>query len=409
MKAKSNSVMLILASAAAAAMAAFMIWAFNQPGTLGLYRWGYHVPFLVLFALGIAPLVFVLVLRKTMERNEKKWPVLRKAGLALPLLSLVIGSAAALFFLASAYGEAPNKLRPALVDPAVGFPVRTDSNGAPSFRVALSSDPHYGREASDAAARSAILRLSQAEYSAGQLDAFIDLGDTVEMGMDPGDWREALESITRDAPTLPFIALMGNHDAMIGGVFRWRAAFAAGKGKRGIPEGGLSASSWRMDEGPVHFIALDLLWGPEGFGRKEQAWLASQIASIPDNEYIVVLSHCFFYSSGYTDSDTGKPWYDHAAMLEKVAPLLAGKVDLVVSGHNHYMEWIETGGTAWAVVGAMGGKPDPIPTYMSPGSVWFSQGVFGRLVLDLGAEGLVCEFQDQTGKSLFARTLASSR
>ncbi len=390
-------------------MAAFMIWAFNQPGTLGLYRWGYHVPFLALFALGIAPLVFALVLRKTMGQNEKKRPIMRTVGLVLPLLSLIIGTAAALFLLTSAYGAPPTTLRPALVDPAAGFPVRTDPRGAPTFRVALSSDPHYGRDTSDAAARSAILRLSQAEYSAGHLDAFIDLGDTVEMGMDPGDWQEALESITRDAPTLPFIALMGNHDAMIGGASRWRAAFAAGKGKRGVPEGGLSASSWRMDEGPVHFIALDLLWGPEGFGRKEQAWLANQIASIPDDEYIVVLSHCFFYSSGYIDSGSGKPWYDHAEMLEKVAPLLAGKVDLVVSGHNHYMEWIETGGTVWAVVGAMGGKPDPLPTYMSPGSVWFSQGVFGRLVLELGAEGLACEFQDQTGKSLFARTLASGR
>lgn len=85
--------------------------------------------------------------------------------------------------------------------------------------------------------------------------------------------------------------------------------------------------------------------------------------------------------------------------------IIAGKADLVVSGHNHYMEWIEADGTAWAVVGAMGGKPDPLPTYKAPGSVWFSQGVFGRLVLELKPQGLSCEFQDETGTILFQRTI----
>jgi hypothetical protein len=69
------------------------------------------------------------------------------------------------------------------------------------------------------------------------------------------------------------------------------------------------------------------------------------------------------------------------------------------------MEWIEADGTAWAVVGAMGGKPDPVPGYKSPGSVWLSQGVFGRLVLELRQGTLVCEFQDQNGRPLFARTI----
>ena len=53
-----------------------------------------------------------------------------------------------------------------------------------------------------------------------------------------------------------------------------------------------------------------------------------------------VITHCFFYSSGYVDEETGMAWYDHADMLREVAPLIAGKADLVISGHNHYMEWI---------------------------------------------------------------------
>jgi 3',5'-cyclic AMP phosphodiesterase CpdA len=269
--------------------------------------------------------------------------------------------------------------------------------------VALSSDAHYGRDVSNAKATSDILSLSQTEYEARRLDAFFDLGDTVEMGMNAANWKLALESIHRDAPTLPFIALLGNHDALIGGTARWTAAFATGSG--GTPKGGLSASSWRLDAGRVHFITLDLLWGPEGFGPAKRAWLQQQLASIPASDFIVVLSHCFFYSSGYVDEDTGKPWYDHEAMLREVAPILSGKADLVVSGHNHYMEWLEADGTAWAVIGAMGGKPDPVPTYVSPKSVWFSQGRFGRLVLELRPDGLSCEFQDQTGRPLFTRVI----
>jgi 3',5'-cyclic AMP phosphodiesterase CpdA len=318
---------------------------------------------------------------------------------------LLVAVGVSLYIFTNAYGAVASAERLTVLDPAKGFPLRTGADGTSTFRVALSSDPHYGREASNAEARSAILRLSQAEYKAGRLDAFFNIGDTVEMGMEAGDWKEAIESIRKDAPSLPFATLLGNHDALIGGVTRWRAAFAGGTGRNGVPEGGLTASSWRMDAGNVHFIALDLLWGPEGFGAKEKAWLAGQLAAIPADDFIVVLSHSFFYSSGYIDEGSGKAWYDHEELLREVAPLIAGKVDLVVSGHNHYMEWIETDGTVWAVVGAMGGKPDPVPTYMSPGSVWFSQGRFGRLVLELTATGLSAEFQDHQGASLFQRTI----
>lgn len=384
-------------------MSAFLVWAFLQAGTLGMYRWGYRTPVLALCAAGIAPLVVALASIALMR--GKAYTIVSMMSIAVSILSLLVAIGVSAYVFSNAYGPVASPARPTLVDPARGFPLRRAGDGSPTLRVALSSDPHYGREASNAEARSAILRLSQAEHEAGRLDAFFDLGDTTEMGMEAEDWKDAIEGITRDAPTLPFVALLGNHDALIGGRARWRAAFAAGSGPGGAPAGGLSASSWRMDSGPVHFIALDLLWGPEGFGKRERAWLARQLEEIPAEDFIVVMSHCFFYSSGYIDEGTGKAWYDHEEMLREVAPLIAGKADLVVSGHNHYMEWLEADGTAWAVAGAFGGKPDPVPSYRSPRSVWFSQGVFGRLVLELRPEGLSCEFQDQAGKPLFQKTL----
>lgn len=397
---------LFLAAAATAVMAAFLGWAFLGPGTLGMYRWGYVIPILGLAAAGLLPIPVAAAAALIGSRKAEPPRLAIGISSAVSILSLLLGLGVSAYVLSNAYGTRAMDWKPALVDPAKGFPIRKAEDGQAAVRVAMSSDPHYGRAASNAEARSAILRLSQSEFDQGRLDAFFDLGDTVEMGMEADDWKEALGSIKADAPTLPFIALLGNHDAIVGGAYRWRAAFAAGSGPRGTPPGGLSASSWKMDSGPVHFIALDLLWGPEGFGAKEKAWLADALASIPKDEFAVVMSHCFFRSSGYVDEGTGKPWYDHEGLLKEVAPLLAGKADLVVSGHNHYMEWIEADGTAWAVVGAMGGKPDPEPSYKAPGSVWLSRGVFGRLVLETAPDGLRCEFQDQAGRALFARTLA---
>jgi hypothetical protein len=325
--------------------------------------------------------------------------------MVVSVLSIFATAGVCVYIFTNAYGTNITGIKPVIVDPAQGLPVRVAADGTQALRVALSSDAHYGRKESNAAARSAILTLSQSEYETGRLDAFFNLGDIVEMGMEADDWREALESIQRDAPTLPFASLLGNHDALIGGSARWRTAFAAGTEPRGTAGRALSASSWRLDAGPVHFIALDLLWGPEGFGPQEKTWLKMQLEEIPPDDFVVVLSHCFFYSSGYVDEGTGKPWYDHSEMLREVAPLFAGKADLVVSGHNHYMEWIEADGTAWAVVGAMGGKPDPVPSYKSRGSVWFSQGVFGRLVLEIRQGALACEFQDQNGRPLFTKTI----
>lgn len=392
-----------LALVTLALMAAFMVWAFAQAGTLGMYRWGYSAPILALCALGVGPLVIALAARSLRSAAAGFSHVLAVVAVITAVIGLISVLGIGLYIFTNAYGPRAATVRPVIVDPGRGIAVRTNGNGQPVLRVALSSDAHYGRDVSNADATGAILRLSQAEYEAGRLDAFFDLGDTVETGISAANWKLALESIHRDAPTMPFIALLGNHDALIGGAARWRTAFAADP--RGTPPGGLSPSSWRLDAGPVHFIALDLLWGPEGFGAAKRAWLRKQLDAIPARDFIVVLTHCFFYSSGYVDEDTGKAWYDHEAMLREIAPLVSGRVDLVVSGHNHYMEWLEAGGTAWAVVGAMGGKPDPVPTYVSPQSVWFSEGRFGRLVLELQPDGLSCEFQDQTGAPLFQKTL----
>ncbi|MBN2874438.1 MAG: hypothetical protein JXM71_05030, partial [Spirochaetales bacterium] len=52
------------AAIALVAAVAFLAWVFAQPGTLGMYRWGYQAPVLGLSALGVTPLVMALLLKR---------------------------------------------------------------------------------------------------------------------------------------------------------------------------------------------------------------------------------------------------------------------------------------------------------------------------------------------------------
>lgn len=381
-----------LALAAFGAHAAFLFWAFLQAGTLGMYRWGHSQPVVLLATLGILPLALLAGLALTFRKRTV--PAAGTVVLsAVAVLSLLGAIGTGLFVLSNAYGKPVDEAsRPIMLDPSAGLQA-PDGRG---LRVFISSDPHVDRDVSDHARFRDILGLAQEERSLGRLDAFMVLGDLVEMGMYKSGWDIALAEFHAHAPDVPFLSIMGNHDALIGGTARWKAAFGPAGAKADSP----GPSWWRLDAGRVHFIGLGLLWGPEGFGAREKAWLLAQLDSIPKDHYTVVLCHSYLWASGYKDAETGMEWYDHPAMLAKVAPLLEGRADLVVSGHNHFMEWLQTEGTAWAIVGAMGGVPDPEPDYRSPHSRWIKREAFGVLALELGDEGLVCSFLDHEGRPL---------
>lgn len=388
------SALLYLALAAFILHTGFLLWVFLQDGTIGTYRWGYGAPILILSALGALPLVLVLTIKLIFKK--KAFP---KAGrvliYAISILSLLIILVVGLFVLGNAYGPAVRTdARPVILDPDNGISVSQNRNE----RIFVSSDPHVDRDVSAHEERRAILSMAQKEYSADKLDAFFVLGDYVEYGLFASGWKKAVTEFGTYAPDVPFVCLMGNHDSIIGGRTRWSHAFGPPSGK---PKNALSTSSFRIDAGKLHFISLDCFWDADVFGKREQDWLVKQLASIPEDHFTIVLSHAFFYSSGYIDKGTGKPWYDNKDMITKIAPFLEGKADLVVSGHNHYMEWLKTSGTAWAIIGAMGGIPDPEPFYYSPYSEWQSYGIFGYLELELTEAGLLCTFRRHDGKELY--------
>jgi UDP-2,3-diacylglucosamine pyrophosphatase LpxH len=263
------------------------------------------------------------------------------------------------------------------------------------LRFAVSGDPHFG---------SATSRLDQTERLlqtvARSEDLFFCLGDFVGLGILDRDWTSGLQSIAANASGLPVAFTVGNHESLFGGKTLWEKYLGVEANDRFN-----NSPFWRrMDINRIHFLLLDLEWGTESFLPAQQQWLERQLSEIPKEDWTIVLSHCYTFSSGWDLLGIrlfGVQWYDHADMIQTMAPLFARNgVDLVISGHNHDMELLSNQGVLYAVVGAMGGAPNPVPSYRSPVSLWFQTGIYGFLEVDIQGEEARLVYSDSEGKPM---------
>lgn len=263
-------------------------------------------------------------------------------------------------------------------DPAVDRPL---------VHLAFASDAHIGHPAANGEATAKILD----SVKAGDYDAFFILGDIGEMGYPGKDFENAARLLANGTP---IVTLMGNHDALVGGEFRYRKIFN--------PD-----LYFRIDSGNVHVIALNILWDESSFDETQRAWLKRNLASIPKEDTTIVITHAFIRSSGYVEPLSNKDWFDSAALIRDLAPILEeGGVDLVVSGHNHFMEYLEAPKgsanrtTSYAIVGTMGGRMDPARTHISDCSKWYLADQTGFLDVDLSGDRMKLTFRDEAGKPL---------
>lgn len=126
----------------------------------------------------------------------------------------------------------------------------------------------------------------------------------------------------------------------------------------------------------MHFLVLDVEWSAETVTQQQLEWLQIQLGGIPKEDWRIVLSHGFYYSSGYTY--LGWNWYDNPETISRLSTLFEKYgVDIVFSGHNHYLEFLQHSGINYVVCGGLGGNHDPTPTYISPSSVWLQPEQFG--------------------------------
>lgn len=423
---KSQRNALIWSLAAFVACAAMNIYHYSLEGAKGLYLWNRTGLFRFLIVMGLIPGGMTLVSFPLEKLKADIWSrIARGAAIAASVLVIL----ASLGFLGKLIIEPrigtidPPKLT--LVIPKNGIsPVAASSPGfqaggtvaapgnagspvetvgasmgepsreeAPLLRLSFSSDPHWGAASADSSARNDIL----AGIAERRPDAFFMLGDTVEDGSKSMLWNYAVSDLEAFIPRVPLVSLLGNHDALFGGQYLYRKAFVA----PGFKSDSGSPYYYSIDAKAAKIVVLDLPWGTEEYGAKQRQWLEKTLREAGKTRPIIVVSHSYFYASGYVDPVYRKPWFDHYQDIPEITPLFEQYgVALVVSGHNHYQEYLEHSGVRYAIIGTMGGVSDPEPTYVSPASKWIAVGVFGRLDVDVTGGEVILRFLDNAGNTL---------
>lgn len=408
--ARGTGISLALCASSVLATGAFAAWLLSLSGTRGLVEWmpKYRAVLIAIFFSGWIPIPFALAGKLLLGYGRASGKA--AAGRVLSAFALFLAGAVTLAGLASLAGYAviikpdagthrvaltADELEKRLSEKvasrtaAGGAGVSAENKGKPLLRIAISSDPHFGNPKSDGEATARILKT----VNDGFYDAFFILGDIAETGAPGHALSRAADALARALPDVPLATVMGNHDAILGGERTFRALFT-------------DKPWYRVDAGTVHIVALDLLWGAESFSNEQKRWLEKTLESIPKDDTTIVLSHAFYWSSGYI-AESGKNWADNKKMIEKLCPIFElNGVDIVVSGHNHFMESLSSprGNTDYAIIGAMGGYPDRYRTFASSASRWFSGTDFGFLELSVYANKTVLVFRDRNGDALHTVT-----
>lgn len=165
----------------------------------------------------------------------------------------------------------------------------------------------------------------------------------------------------------------------------------------------------RMDNGKVHLLFLNMLWDSSELGKNQLRWLEKQLQEIPQEETVVVISHCYVISSCYYDELAEKSWGNLPDVMSKLCPLFEKyKVDLHISGHHYFFEYLEKDSVNYMVLGAMGGKLDDNLTYHSSYSKWLDNKDFGYedLVFNDDSIELTCLSQDE--EVLFRKSIKTN-
>ena len=417
---------------------------YSLEGAKGLYVWHPLIILKILLYMGLGPIT-VAILSLPLEKLANKWPniALRWISFIGSLLVSIVSIALLAFLIAVPRMGSLEPARLKLIDPSKGIfaqesyvapsfskprndgansansadsTIFLESGGsadsaissdsmlpasieAPILRLSFSSDPHWGAETANASARASILQ----ELANRRPDTFFLLGDTVETGNSSTQWNFALSDLEALSPDIALRPIMGNHDALFGGQYLYKKAFWP----KDFKSDSGSPYYWSINSGPATIVALDLPWGTEMFGARQKAWLEKTLADADPQKALIVISHSYFYASGYEDPDFGTPWYDHYQNIPALVPLFEKYgVDLVVSGHNHYQELLSHNGVTYAIVGSMGGIPDPEPSYRSPCSQWIEAGGYGWLDVEVFPGQLTLTFRSETGQERQSTTIA---
>jgi hypothetical protein len=229
-------------------------------------------------------------------------------------------------------------------------------------------------------------------HAAKPFDFAITLGDNFyPVGMNsPQDPRWERDFARVYGPMrIPFFPTLGNHD--------WILSDSPAAEILHAPSGG----AWRMPAqrytfvaGPVQFFAIDT----NLISRAQLDWLDREL-SRSTAHWKVVYGHHPIYSHGFHG--------DEPAVRDNLLPLLRGRVQLYICGHEHDLQQLAPdGGVNFVVAGGGGASPRPITP--GPRSL-FAAGKNGFAVLEATRTTMTVTLVGEDGQTLHHFTLREEK
>lgn len=364
------------------------VWFYTSCGIRGLMTWHlfFNGLFKGFFAVCLVPVIAIIPWFICKNKTTK---------IISYVFSGIAGGAWLLMFLAlsvmNTLGEPASNLNLLKAsDPLPVTEVSSEDTSTPIIRLGFGSDPHWGASHENVEARYRVLD----GLASSSNDAVFLLGDIAEMGI-LSDYPRAIADLESHLGNIPLRVLPGNHDTIVCALPHFKKMFH----QKDEPD------YYRMDGGSVHILVIRVLWDAHEFSQKQEKWLIKQLEEIPQDDTVIVLTHCYLYGSGYYDELAGFNWGDIPSITEWICPILEKyNVDLAVNGHNHFFEYLENGNTAYSIVGTMGGKLDENLIYTSPYSKWQNNTDFGWLEATVYTDRIELEFINDSGKIIHTET-----
>ncbi len=368
--------------------AVIFIWFSVRPGLFGTFHWhiGIKCAYILLFVIAALPIVFWIL---STFIDKKAINILSRI-FSIFSMTLWIIIYVALMILPRLKIDNTGLNLLTQTDP---LPAEKTADGALAH-YAFASDPHWGSGNSNDEARKAIMQ----QIASRDYDAFFCLGDISEVGMVAPIMQGAVDDMRDNLGDTRTLVIPGNHDFIVNGYPAFKQAFM----KKG------DKKYFRMDNGSIHLIFLFMEWDDVEFSKTQEKWLIKQLEEIPQEDTVIVLSHCYITGSGYWDSAAQKYWGDIPSVVKRLCPILEKyRVDLSLSGHNHFFEFLEKDSVDYMIIGGMGGKLDKNLEYSSPYSKWLDNDNFGWLDMKVFADYLELIVYKYDGTILTTKRVAT--
>jgi len=366
----------------------FFTWFSNICGLRGTFNW--HLEILAIYRVLIATLFIPAIFFLLYYFKKNKVTTIVSYVFSILIAVIWIGTFCALT--AIAHTKIDNsKLNIFDINQTLPYN-KNPTEGEPIAHYAFASDPHWGSSKSDSKARIKIMdAIDQGDY-----DLFFCLGDVVDYGIVASQFKEAVKDMGDHIVNKQFRAIPGNHDSIVNGLPLFKSIFMDKKDKY----------YFRLDGGQIHLLFINMLWDSTEFTKKQEKWLIKQLEEIPQEDTVIVLSHCYTLSSGYYDPMAKKNWGDLPDVIKRLCPILEKyNVDADLSGHDHFFEYLEKDNVPYVVLGTMGGALDQDLVYSSPYSKYLDNKSFGWIDLKIYDSYMDVAFLNQDGETLFTKSI----